>query len=185
MAEKKTREKRYDELSKKLGDIINTIHNAHTEELIHAVKRTGDYIVTLAFDASSGVYESQSNGDLEWESPEHYGIFHVEVIIQDRDDKRFIPYLDVNVVIYDKEGKVVTESAAPFMWHPVAYHYGFDTLFPDDGQYTAEVTIKAPKFPRHHRSHGKRYTDDVTTKMGPFDIILPGGEGEDIEFSTK
>jgi hypothetical protein len=179
MSEKKTKEKRLEELSKKLGDLTNTAHNAHTEDLIHTVKRTGDYIVTLAFETANGKYEPQTDGDLDWVDPEHFGMLHVEAIIQDRDDKRFIPYLDVVVRIYDKEAKLVTESEAPFEWHPYAYHYGFDTMLPDDGEYSAEVVIKAPSFSRHHTSHGKRYTDDVTIRMGKVDLILPGGGEEE------
>lgn len=180
MAEKKTKEKRFEELSKKLADTTNNLHNAYLEELIHTVKRTGDYIITFALEKSEGHYVKQSDGEIDWETPENYVTMHAQVIVQDRDDKRFVPYLDVNVRIYNDEGELVTESDAPFMWHPFAYHYGFDTVLPDDGQYYAEITIKSPDFDRHHMSHGKRYTDDVTVKMSSIDIILPGGGDEEM-----
>lgn len=127
-----------------------------------------------------GAYIHQSDGLLDWETPENYGMFHVEVIVQDRDDKRFVPYLDVHVRIYDKEGTLITESEAPFQWDPYTYHYGFDTNLPDDGQYYAEVTIKTPTFDRHHKNHGKRYTDDVTVRLDPVEVILVAGEDDEL-----
>lgn len=180
MSEKKTREKRQDELAKKVGDILVAAQNAHTEELVHTMKRTGDYIVTVAFEVADGMYEKQSDGELEWETPEGYGTMHVEIMIQDRDDKRFVPYLEVSAKVFDNENHLVTESEAPFMWHPYAYHYGFHTLIPDEGKYTVEVTIKAPKYPRHHKSHGKRYEEDVVVRMASVQLMPPGsGDPED------
>lgn len=179
MAEKKTREKRLEELSKKLGDITNVCLNAFTEELVHTVKKTHDYIVTVAFEVAEGKFVQQSDGDVDWETPEGFGNYHVEIIVQDRDDKRFVPYLDVHVRVYDADNNLVTESDAPFMWHPYLYHYGFDTPIPEEGRYTVEVQIKAPKFDRHHKSHGKRYVDDVTTRLSAVQLMPIGGNDDD------
>jgi hypothetical protein len=184
MAEKKTKEKRLEELSRKLGDATNTSYSAYTEDLVHTMRRTDDYIISLAFENADGTFEKQAGGDLDWETPENYGMFHVHVVVQDRDDKRFVPYLDVTVRIYDNENKLVTESAAPFVWNPYSYHYGFDTILPDDGKYSAEIAIKSPDFARNHKVHGKRYMDDVLTKLGPVEIMLPGGN-EEADFITE
>jgi hypothetical protein len=184
MAEKKTKEKRQEELAKKLGDLINTSYAAHLEDLAHSVKRTGDYIVTVAFENARGQYVKQTNGEIDWEDPAQFGMFHVEVIVQDRDDKKFIPHLDVFVRIYDKNNELVTESSAPYIWHPYAYHYGFDTVLPDDGSYHAELVIKTPNFDRQHTAHGKRYTDEVAVRLSDVEIVLPGG-GEDDEITMQ
>src|SRR5688572_8619413 len=99
MAEKKTREKRQEDLSKKLGDLIMVTHNAYMEEIVHTVKRKGDYIVTVALETAEGSYVPEGS-DLEWESPEGFGASHVMVVVQDRDDKKFVPYLEVTVRVY-------------------------------------------------------------------------------------
>lgn len=173
MAEKKTKEKRLEELSKKIGDLKNASLNAYIEDLPHTFKRTGDYIITLAFERAEGVYEPQTNGDLEWTTPDEHGSMHVMVVIQDRDDKRFVPGLEIKVRLYTKDGTLVTESEAPYIWHPYAYHYGFDTMFLTDGEFYAEVYVKAPTFVRHHAAIGNRYADDVTVRLSPVELIVP------------
>ena len=115
MAEKKSKEKKQEELAKKQGDALIASYNLHMEELVHTVKKKDDYIVTLAFGSSSGMYKMQSDKTLDWESPDAFGIMHMEVVIQDRDDRRFIPNLNVSVRMYDNEHGLVTESEAPFM----------------------------------------------------------------------
>jgi hypothetical protein len=176
MSGRKTKEKRQEELSKKLADNLNLSLNAHTEDMSHSAKRINDYIVTVAVENSYGLYAHQTDGSLDWETPESFGTQHVEIIIQDRDDKRFVPYLDVKVKIFDKGNNLITESEAPFMWHPYAYHYGFDTTLPADGEYYFEVKVKKPKFDRHHLAHGKKYQEDIATMLGPVEIVLPGEE---------
>lgn len=180
MAERKTKEKRQEELSKKLGDLMIAANHAQVEDLVHVMKRTDDYIITLAIENAEGRYVSEKDGDLDWDKPEGYGYQHVEIMVQDRDYKTFVPYLNVLVRIYDKENNLVTENVAPFMWHPFTSHYGFDIVLPKDGEYSFEVNIDAPKFDRHHKSHGKRYSDKISTKLGPVEIMVPGSEEDDI-----
>ncbi len=176
MSSRQTKEKRQEELAKKLGDSLVNALNAAIEDRVHTSKRTGDYIVTVAVELADGKYERQSNGELDWETPEQYGTMHVSVFIQDRDFKQFVPYLEVSTRTYDKTGKVVNESVAPFIWNPYVYHYGYDTMFLEDGEYYIEVTIKSPKFDAEHFGHGKRYTDDVVVRMSALEISLPGEE---------
>jgi hypothetical protein len=176
MAEKKTKAKKQDELVKKQGDALIASANLYMEDMIHTVKKSHDYIVTVAFGSPDGRYMPQSDGSLDWDMPEGFSNMHVEVVVQDRDDKRFVPYLDVSVRILDQNDNPVTESEAPFMWHPYVFHYGMDTVIPEEGDYTIEVTIKKPDFGRHHKDHGKRYADDVTIKLGPVKLSPPSGE---------
>lgn len=177
MAERKTKEKKQEEVSKKLGDLLLAAQMAHIEDLPHSMKRIDDFIITVAVENSIGNYVKEGS-ELDWQDPEKYGMQHFEVIIIDRDDKKFVPYLDVKVRIFDNNHALVTETEAPFMWHPFVSHYGFDVSIPDDGEYYAEVTIKSPEFARMHKSHGKKYSENITVKMAGFEIMLPGGEEE-------
>ena len=49
----------------------------------------------------------------------------------------------------------------PFIWHPWVYHYGRNWRVAEEGDYTLEISIKAPSFPRHDKKNGQRYADDV------------------------
>ncbi len=173
MAERKTKEKRQEEILKKTADILITSINAHIEDLPHTLKRVDDYILIAYVENSEGSYIKESDGKLDWNDPEKYGLQHFGIIIQDRDDKRFVPYLDVIIRVYDKGGDLITEAKAPFIWHPFVYHYGFDTPIENDGEYYIEVTVKSPKFDRAHRSLGKKYTEDLITRIGKVEIALP------------
>jgi len=165
MAEKKSKLKKQDELVRKQGDAFIASYNLYMEELIHVVKKTDDYIVTVAFGATEGMYEMQTDKSLEWVTPEGYGFVHMSVVIQDRDDKRFVPNLEVFVRLYDNDNKLITESEAPFLWNPYVFHYGMDLTIPEEGNYTAEVTIKRPDFNRQNKDHGNKYTNDVTIRL--------------------
>jgi uncharacterized protein involved in high-affinity Fe2+ transport len=181
MAEKKSREKKMEELVKKQGDAFMASYNLHMEEIIHTVKKVDDYIITAAIEPAVGMYVMGLDKSLEWESPQGFGDLHVEIVVQDRDDRRFVPHLEVSAKVYDKEHKVITESEAPFMWHPYIFHYGFDMTVPDEGDYFIEVRIKAPKFHRHKKDHGKRYSDDIEIKLSPLRLNPPvNGDEEDI-----
>lgn len=152
--------------------------NAYDEALAYMAKQDtsaraeiDDYIVTLACEEAEGMYFPSGENTLEWHKPERNRNAHVEVVVQDKADKRFIPGLEITVQLYDAEGSSVgDETVVPFLWHPFLYHYGKDWSVPDDGAYTARITIKQPQFGRHDSLIGKRYARTVSVDIGPVDI---------------
>jgi hypothetical protein len=181
MADKKSKAKKQEELARKQGDALIASMNLHLEELVHTVKKIDDYIVTVAFEGADGMYGVDEKGELEWNKPGKFGAMHAQIIIQDRDDKRFVPNLEISVRIFDNEGTVITESDAPFMWHPYVFHYGLETVLPDEGEYIVEVKIQKPGFARHTKNHGKRYQSTVTARLDPIKVVPPQEDGLDTE----
>ncbi len=49
---------------------------------------------------------------------------HLEVVVLDGADKRFVPELIVHVTLEDDQGNEVGTYHLPFLWHPTMYHYG-------------------------------------------------------------
>ena len=122
-------------------------------------KRAGDYIVAYAVEKAEGLYHLQ-DGELKWREPDEENC-HIEISVRDATDSRFIPALTVSLRVIDSSGKDVGLHQQPFLWHPWLYHYGRNWRVPGDGEYTLQVSIEAPSFPRHDNENGRRYTDDV------------------------
>ena len=181
MADKKSKAKKQEELARKQGDALINSMNLHLEELVHTVKKIDDYIVTVAFEGAEGMYRVEKDGEIGWVKPGKFGAMHAQIIIQDRDDKRFVPNLDVSVRIFDNEGTVISEEEAPFMWHPFVFHYGLETVLPDEGEYIIEVKINTPTFPRHTKNHGKRYQTTVTARLDPIKVVPPTEDALDAD----
>ena len=136
-------------------------------ETANASVQVGDYIVTLACEEAEGMYHLMDEGTLEWVIPDLEDNQHVEIVVQDKEDLRFIPGLEVHVKLFDSEGNLTEEKDIPFIWHPFLLHYGINWKINGEGDYTAKVTIKAPKFCRHDEFIGKRYPKDVDVTLGP------------------
>jgi len=126
-----------------------------------------DYRITASFEPAEGMYGMTSDGALQWHTPGERENQHFEVIVRDREDGRFLPSLEVGLRLHDAADRVVAETAVPFIWHPFVFHYGVDGTIPGEGDYTAEVTVRAPRFHRHDEVRGKRYQRDVTVRLGP------------------
>jgi hypothetical protein len=120
----------------------------------------GPYLIGYAIEDAEGMYHRDDDGNLVWQEPGKENI-HVEISVRDKADGRFIPYLDIHARLIDSEGKDVGLHRQPFVWHPWLYHYGRNWFIENGGDYTLEVRIKAPDFPRHDKKNGKRYSDDV------------------------
>ncbi len=130
----------------------------------------GDYIITLAFEKAAGWYIYEPNGELRWVVPEEKDNLHLEVIVQDANDLRFLPYLEVSVKLFDKNKELVGEKEQEFIWHPMIWHYAENWQIPGPGEYFAEITVKEPTFRRHDQLRGQRYMMDATIKLEPFEI---------------
>ncbi|HEX2911831.1 MAG TPA: iron transporter [Chloroflexia bacterium] len=126
-------------------------------------KQSGDYLISYAVEEAEGLY-MPVNGELQWVLPPEANA-HIEVLVRDAGDGRFIPGLTVNATIIDSHGKVIDRSQLPFLWHPWLYHYGLDVTVPGSGDYTLRIQIDPPSFPRHDKVNGKRYTQPVEVEF--------------------
>lgn len=126
------------------------------EEATGEELRAGDYIVAYAVEEAEGMYHSM-HGQLMWHDPAENENLHVEVLVRDGADGRFIPTLGITVTLLDPDGKDLGTHEQEFMWHPWLYHYGRNWEVPGDGAYTMRVHIEPPVFMRHDKTNGLRY----------------------------
>jgi uncharacterized protein involved in high-affinity Fe2+ transport len=136
----------------------------------HASCIIDDYIISIACEDAEGMYMDSDAGELRWMIPDKKDNLHFEVVVQDKDDKRFIPDLEVKAKILNEKKETVTTMTVPFIWHPFLFHYGINCSIPKAGKYVAEVTIKKPSFHRHDETYGNRYPKDVTVTLGPLSL---------------
>ena len=155
------------------GDTYSLALNEMKDEDVSASLQIDDYIISLACENAEGMYMISKKGELSWMIPAKEENLHVEVVVQDKDDKRFLPSLDVECTLFDDEKNEIVRLHIPFIWHPFLFHYGMNTTIPKKGNYTAEITIKKPLFHRHDQTYGMRYQNDVTVELGPL-LLTPG-----------
>ncbi len=124
---------------------------------------TGDYIVAYAVEDAEGLYHMR-DGHLEWHEPQQENC-HIEIAVRTAADGRFVPNLTVHATLLDSRGVEVGTYPLPFLWHPWIYHYGRNWAVPGDGKYRLRVHVAAPDFPRHDRTNGKRFQNDVTVEF--------------------
>lgn len=129
-------------------------------------KQVDDYLITVCAEEAEGLYHLE-DGQLEWEDPAEGLNAHLEIIVQDADDKRFIPELNVQATLYTEDNKIIQEKHHPFLWHPYVFHYGANWKIPEEGKYFIEVKISAPRFHRHDVVKGKKYPRQVKLEFGP------------------
>ncbi|MFH5799306.1 iron transporter [Haladaptatus sp. CMAA 1911] len=94
---------------------------------------------------------------------------HLEVVVADREDHRFVPYCGVSVVL-ERDGEQFGPFDLSFLWHPGVYHYGGNVTVPTDGTYDMHVTIEPPEFHRHDKQNGDRYGETVEVTFEAIDI---------------
>jgi hypothetical protein len=160
-------ERRQEDLVRQQGDAYQASYDMLMAEDPHAETEIDDYRVTASFEPAEGMYGMATDGELAWQTPGPGSNQHFDVIVRDREDGRFLPGLDVHLRLSDGSGATVAETDVPFIWHPFVLHYGIDGRIPGEGDYTAEVSIAAPRFHRHDEIRGKRYRDPVTVRLGP------------------
>lgn len=154
---------------------------ALTETLEHMIQniaddgreqRVGEYLVAYAVEKAEGMYRPRGD-DLEWVPPGDDNV-HIEVCVRDAADGRLIPELDVTVAVLDAQsGEEIGRHRHPLLWHPYLYHYGRNWRLPGSGDYSLEISFDAPKFMRHDKENGRRFSsgarvrfDDVSVSTG-------------------
>jgi len=150
-------------LAKEQGSAFQHAVDNMTQKTAHgAEQRVGDYLIGYAIEEAEGLYHLRDGG-LEWVEPQDENA-HVEVVVRNAVDGRFIPGLTVYATLTDSSGDEVGTHEQPFLWHPWIYHYGRNWRVPGDGDYTLHIHVDAPKFPRHDKTNGKLYAEpaDVT-----------------------
>lgn len=161
------KEQEQEALAHKQGEAYKASYDKLMAEDPHAETDAGDYKITASFEPAEGMYGPGPDGTLSWMTPQDGDNQHFEVIVRDREDGRFLPYLDVQLRLTDAHDKVVVDTAVPFIWHPFVLHYGIDGKIPGEGDYTAHVTIPSPRFHRHDQVRGRRYEHPVSVSLGP------------------
>lgn len=148
---------------------MDTLSGAQTQ-------RFNDYDISVVVKESEGLYQVR-DGELRWESPTDENA-HVEVLVRDASDGRFLPGLPVYVTLYAPDGHQVGSHQQSFLWHPWLYHYGRNWTVPGEGDYRIHVRIDPPAFGRHDYKSGARYTQpaevDFTVHIKPGQQLPPG-----------
>lgn len=115
----------------------------------------GDYLVAYAYEDPEGLYRWR-NGSLEWEEPGDANV-HLEIVVRDIADGRFVYGAGVRVAIEDSDGRGVGSHELPFLWHPSLPHYGANIRVPRSGTYALRVRVDPPTYARHDRLNGRRF----------------------------
>lgn len=125
-------------------------------------KVVGDYIVGYVVNRASGYYVWRGN-NLVWYGPGNNNT-HIEVFVKDA-AQRFLPYMNVRVMVMDSRGRRMGTQNAEFIWHPWFYHYASNWRIPSAGNYTIRIMADPPRFNRHDRVNGARYTRPINTEF--------------------
>lgn len=121
------------------------------------VRTVGDYLVGYAIEEAEGLY-SLDEGRLTWREPEDENV-HVEIVVCDAADGRFIPGLDVSATLTAADGTEIGTHRHGLVWHPMLYHYARNWTLPSEGSYTLQVAFEPPTFHRHDEVNGCRFTE--------------------------
>lgn len=119
----------------------------------------GDLLVAYAVEQAEGMYVWQ-DGQLRWQDPTDENA-HIEIVVRDAYDGRYIPGLDVTVTLSTSDGTEVGTHEQPFLWHPWLHHYGRNWKVPGDGSYRLAVHIEPAPFMRHDKENGARFAQPV------------------------
>lgn len=134
-----------------------------TDEAHGSVRPVGDYLVGYAVEQAEGMYHLR-DGQLQWVAPDEENA-HLEVVVCDGADGRFIPGLTVFATLIDSTGNEIGTHQQPFLWHPWLYHYGRNWRVPGDGIYTLRIRVEAPEFGRHDKINGQRFGEPVEVEF--------------------
>lgn len=151
-------------LARAQGDAFEQTVEEMTESEAHgAAQQAGDYLIGYAVEDAEGMYMMEG-GQLVWHNPTDENA-HLEIVVQDAADKRFIPGLTVYATLAGPQGNDVGTHLQPFLWHPWLFHYGRNWTLPGDGEYTLRVKVDAPDFMRHDKENGRRYEQSVQVEF--------------------
>jgi hypothetical protein len=152
------------QLAREQGDAFERTVKEMTQDESHgAAQPAGDFLIGYAVEHAEGLYVMEG-GRLVWHNPTNENA-HLEIVVQDASDKRFIPGLTVHATLIDGSGREVGTHRQPFLWHPWLFHYGLNWVVPGDGEYTLRMQVEAPDFMRHDKENGKRYAQPVKVEF--------------------
>lgn len=129
-----------------------------------------DYAITVLVEKAEGWHIPEDDKQLTWLPPDSDANQHIEVVVRDKRDGRFLPELMVSLRLFDDAGRMVNEMVQPFSWHPLIFHYGVNWLIPARGKYIPEVVIEQPIFGRHDQKEGNRYPARVSVKLDAIEM---------------
>lgn len=152
------------ELAREQGECYGKAVAEMVQEEAHGEQvEAGDLLVGYAVEEAEGMYQ-WVEGRLQWQEPSDENA-HIEVVVRDAQDGRFIPGLDVTVTVTGPDGEQVGSHEQPFLWHPWLHHYGRNWKLPGDGRYDLAVHIRPAAFARHDRENGSRFTQPVDVEF--------------------
>lgn len=128
-----------------------------------SLQRAGDYLVAFVQEEAEGMYGLDEAGLVWHESPEEANA-HFEIAVADGADGRFVPGLDVTLIVLEGERELI-RTTLPFLWHPFLYHYGANAKVPGEGPYTVRAIIEPPAYMRHDPVNGRRYAERVEVEF--------------------
>ena len=128
----------------------------------------GDYLVGYAQEEAEGMYHLENEGEFAFVEPDEENC-HVEVVVADEGDGRFVPYCDVEATL-ERDGETVGPLEVPFVWHPGLHHYGRNVEVPEGGSWDLHVEIRPPGFHRHDEQNGDRYGETVEVTFEDVDV---------------
>lgn len=126
-------------------------------------QQAGDYLVGYAIEKAEGMYHPE-DGELVWHNPGAANA-HVEVVVCDAADGRFVPGLDVSATLVTPGGQELGPFPQELVWHPMLYHYARNWELPEDGEYTLRVHVDPPTFMRHDEINGRRFVAPVDVEF--------------------
>ncbi|MBO0610327.1 iron transporter [Myceligenerans salitolerans] len=168
------------ELAAAQGDAYRQALDHMAQDVAKAggTQQVGDYLIGYAIEDAEGMYHLE-NGKLQWRNPGSANA-HVEVVVCDAADGRFIPGLSVSAALVTPDGQELGPFPQELVWHPMLYHYARNWELPQDGEYTLRVHVDPPAFMRHDEINGRRLAepadaefDKVTIERGSEPVDPP------------
>lgn len=157
-------------LAREAGEAYQRMVRYFIEKIAHCgrMQEAGDYRIGVAVEKAEPLWHP-SGGKLVLAKPPLKANQHLEVVVTDAADGRFLPELDVTVTVL-REGREIGSWDLPFLWHPTMYHYGRNVTIDGSGKHTLRVSIAPPTFHRHDEVNGKRYADPVVVEFADIDL---------------
>lgn len=151
-------------LAREQGEAFGRAVDQMTQQEAHGAQiRAGDYLIGYAVEKAEGMY-TLVDGELAWHNPTDENV-HVEVVVRDGADGRFVPGLTVYATLVDAKGSELGTHQQPFLWHPWLYHYGRNWQVPGPGTYSLRVRVEPPTYMRHDKENGRRYAYPIQVEF--------------------
>jgi hypothetical protein len=136
---------------------------AMDEESAAIVHRAGDYLVAFVQEEAEGM-DGLEEGRLVWHEPPEEADAHFERAVADGTDGRFVPGLDITLIVSDGERELL-RTELPLLWQPFLRHYGINAKVPGEGPYSVYAVIEPPTYLRHDPVNARRYGERVEVEF--------------------